>query len=61
MKYIILILAGYLAFRGVSRFFQNFRIVNKEPDHSRSKNADTGRSRYINEADIEDAEFKDLD
>jgi len=61
MKYIILLIVGYLAFKSVKRFFQNFQIVDKDSDQIRGKNADTGRSRYINEDDIEDADFKDVD
>lgn len=61
MRYILLGILAYLAYKSVRRFFQNFQIVDKESDKIRGKNADTGPSRYIDKDDIEDAEFKDLD
>ena len=60
MKYIILLIVGYFAFKSVKRFFQNFQIVDRDAEKIDGKHADTGRSRYINEDDIEDADFKDL-
>jgi hypothetical protein len=60
MKLIVLIIFGYLAFKTVKRFLQNFKIVDRESEGINSKHADTSHSRYIDESDIEDAEFKDL-
>ncbi|MCF7807533.1 MAG: hypothetical protein K9M49_03115 [Candidatus Marinimicrobia bacterium] len=61
MRYLVLFILAYFAYKGVKRFFANFQIVDKDSDQIGGVNSDANHGLHVNEDDIEDAEFKDLE
>lgn len=61
LRNLLLIFLAYLAYKGVKRFFSNFQIIDRDSDKIRGVSSDSDHGLHVNEDDIEDAEFKDLE
>ena len=61
MRYLVLFIAIYLIIKSVRRLLSNFKIVDADSDEIKGENSETQQRLRVNEADIEDADFKDVE
>ncbi|MCF7824762.1 MAG: hypothetical protein K9N35_11395 [Candidatus Marinimicrobia bacterium] len=61
MRYLLLFLLAYYIFRTVRRLLSNLKIRIANSEEVKNGVAEPHSRLQVDEADIEDAEFKDLD
>ena len=61
MRYLLLILVAYFVVRSVGKMLSNLKIVDTDPDQVKGQTDDKQSHLRVDEADIEDAEFKDVE
>ena len=61
MRYLVLFIAIYFIIKSVRRLLSNFKIVEADSNEIKSENSEPPQRLRVDEADIEDADFKDVE
>ncbi len=61
MRYLLLIAVAYFVFKSVGKMLGNLKIVDSDASKIKNSHTETGHRIKVDESDIEDADFKELD
>ncbi len=61
MRYLLLFIAIYFVIKFLRRMLSNFKIVDADSNEVKAENADSPNRLMVDESDIEDADFKEVD
>ncbi len=61
MRYFFLILVVYFVFKSIGKMLKNLKIVEDNSDDVKGPSTETQNRLRVDESEIEDADFKELD
>ncbi|NQV15071.1 hypothetical protein HQ531_06400 [bacterium] len=61
MRYLLLLAVAYYVFKLARKLLSNLKIIDTDSEDIRGKNEEARNRLRVDEADIEDADFKDVD
>ncbi len=61
MRYLLLLLIVYFVVKSVGKMLNNLKIVDTDPNEVKGQSDEPHNRLRVDEADIEDADFKDVE
>ncbi len=61
MRYLLLLAIAYFLFKSVGKMLSNLKIVDNDTPEVKSSDGETLNRLKVDEADIEDADFKEVE
>lgn len=61
MRYLLLLAIAYFLIKAVGKMLTNLKIVDKDAANVNVQNGDSGNRLKVDESDIEDADFKEVE
>ena len=61
MRYLLIFVVIYFVFKSIGKLLMNFKIENTDSDEVGGINQDAPPRLRVDESDIEDADFKDIE
>ena len=61
MRYLFLILVAYFVFKAMGKMLSNLKIMDTDPNKVQGSNDDHHHRLKVDESEIEDADFKDVE
>jgi len=61
MRYLLIFLVIYFVFKSIGKLLANFKIENADSDEIKGQDGESHPRLRVDESEIEDADFKDIE